>query len=287
MPNEDPTSPGVGNEPSESDDDCVAANRELWNAWADLHVTSAFYDVEGFKAGRDTLDTVAARDLGDVRGRRLLHLQCHFGLDTMSWARRGASVVGVDFSENAIVHARALASELGLDARFVCSEVASALEHLEPGTFDFVFTSYGAISWLPDLRPWARTIVGALKPGGTFFVADHHPTVWIFDDYATEPSAVYRYSYFDRQPVRDEEHGSYAAPDADYVGVAYGWQHTFEDIIGALLEVGLAITSLREYPYLAFQWFPFMVQGEDSYWRMPEGAPDIPLMFSLTATKPS
>ena len=270
---------------TDSDPEQVAANRELWNAWTELHVTSEFYDVQGFKNGRDTLDSVETEGVGDVRGKRLLHLQCHFGLDTMSWARRGAGAVGVDFSENAIAHARALAAELGLDAQFVRSDVDSALEHLDGEKFDVVFTSYGALSWLPDLRPWAGTIAGALKPGGTFFVADHHPTLWIFDDYATEPGAAYRYSYFDRSAIRDEETGSYAAPDADYVGVCYSWQHTFEDIVGSLLEAGLEITCLREYPYLAFKWFPFMTRSEDGYWRMPEGAPDIPLMFSLAATK--
>jgi SAM-dependent methyltransferase len=267
--------------------ECLAANRELWNAWTELHVASEFYDVPGFKAGRDSLDSVETEGVGDVRGKSLLHLQCHFGQDTMSWARRGASVVGVDFSENAVAHARALAAELELDARFVRSDVCAALEHLDGEQFDVVFTSYGAISWLPDLVPWARTIAGALKPGGTFFVAEHHPTLWIFDDYATEPVAAYRYSYFDRTAIRDEEHGSYAVPDADYVGICYSWQHTFEDIMQALLQAGLQITSLREYPYLAFKWFSFMVQGEDGYWRMPTGAPDIPLMFSLTAVKPA
>jgi SAM-dependent methyltransferase len=263
----------------------TTANRDLWDAWTRLHVTSEFYDVPGFKSGQSSLDSVELGGVGDVRGRSLLHLQCHFGLDTLSFARLGARVTGVDFSSEAIGHARRLATELGLEARFVYADVTQALSLLEGEEFDVVFTSYGALSWLPELGPWARTIAGALKPAGRFFVADHHPTVWIFDDESREMELRYRYGYFDRGALRTEEKGSYAVPDGDYEGVSYCWQHTFDDIVGSLLAAGLRITSLREYPYLSFQWFPFMEKGDDGFWRMPEGGPDIPLMFSLTATK--
>jgi len=268
--------------------DLMRANRDLWDGWTELHVTSEFYDVEGFKAGRDTLDAVELEGVGDVRGKSLLHLQCHFGLDTLSWARRGARVTGVDFSEKAVAHARRLAREVGIEARFIHAEVtdtAAVLSTLAGDRFDVVFTSHGTISWLPDLRPWARTIAGALKPGGMFFIADAHPFTWVFDDELAEPMLRFRYDYFDRGALRWDEKGSYAVPDADFVGVSYSWQHTFEDIAGALIETGLRITSLREYPNLAWRWFPWMVRIGDGCVRLPDGMPEIPLMFSLKAEK--
>ncbi len=262
-----------------------AANRALWDGWTELHVPSAFYDVEGFKAGRDPLDRVVSEGVGDVSGLSLLHLQCHFGLDTLGWARRGASVVGLDFSECAVAHATALASELGLDARFVCANVYDALDALEGERFDVVFTSYGAISWLPDLGRWAEVIAASLKPGGRFFIAEHHPFLWMFDDLTSKRELVFRYPYFDGEALRFDEKGSYAVPDADFEAVSYSWQHTFEEIITSLVGAGLRITSLAEYPYLAFTWFSFMELAEDGFWRMPADMPQLPLMFSVTATR--
>lgn len=272
-----------------SNGDHIRANQRLWEGWTELHVSSDFYDVEGFKSGRDTLDAVELEGVGDVQGKSLLHLQCHFGLDTLSWARRGARVTGVDFSEKAVAHARRLARELTIEARFLCADVtdtASVLDQLGGDRFDVVFTSHGVLCWLPDLRPWARTIAGALKPGGTFFLADSHPFTSMFDDEMTEPELRFRYEYFDRAALRWEERGSYAVPDADFEGVSYSWQHPFEEIVGSLTEAGLHLTSLREYPYLFWRWFPWMVKDGDGRYRLPEGVPEIPLMFSLTATQP-
>jgi SAM-dependent methyltransferase len=270
------------------DAELIRANRDLWDGWAELHVAGKFYDVESFKAGRQTLDPVELEGVGDVQGKSLLHLQCHFGMDTISWARRGARVVGVDFSEKAVAHARRLARELSTRARFVQADVtdtAAVLSQLGE-QFDVVFTSHGTISWLPDLRPWARTIAEALKPGGKFFISDSHPFCWIFDDERGEPGLEFRYEYFSREALRFEEKGSYAEPDADFQGVSYSWQHPFAEIVTSLAEAGLHVTSLREYPYLFWQWFPWMVRGEEGAFRMPEGVPEIPIMFSLTATKP-
>lgn len=274
-----------------SNSELVLANRLLWDGWTELHVTSSSYDVEGFMAGRCTLDEVELEGVGDVEGKSLLHLQCHFGLDTLSWARRGAQVVGVDFSEKAVAHARRLARELGLAARFVQADVtdtAAVLDQLAGEQFDVVFTSHGTISWLPDLRPWAQIVAGALKTGGRFFIADAHPFTWMFDDESDEPGLRFnpRYKYFGREALRFEEKGSYAAPEAEFQGVSFSWQHNFEEIIGSLAGAGLTVVSLREYPYLTWQWFPWMVKDEKGLHRLPEGTPDLPLMFSLTALKP-
>lgn len=268
----------------------VNENRASWDRWTDLNYNSDFYDVAGFKAGRVALDDIERAGVGDVTGKRLLHLQCHFGMDTLSWARLGATVTGVDFSERAIERARELASDVGIDAEFVCCDVADAREHLS-GEFDVVFVSYGAISWLPDLGPWARTIASVLAPGGKLFVADHHPALWVYDDTdppgtpAADASLRYKYPYFGTEPIRDEMTGNYADPDSTVETVTYSWQHTFEDIVGSLLGAGLRITALKEYDRIAWAWFPWMEQDEDGLWHMPQGVGDIPLLFSVSATK--
>jgi len=271
----------------------IETNRELWDGWTELHVPSDLCDVQGFKAGRETLDAVELEGVGgavgDIRGKSLLHLQCHFGLDTFSWERHGARVTGVDFSENAVGHARRLARELGSEARFHCADVTdtdAVHSALAGEQFDVVFTSDGTISWLPDLRPWARTIAGALKPGGTFFIADSHPFTWMFDE-TTQPELRLRFDYFEQAALRWEEKGSYAAPDGDFEGISHSWQHSFEEIVGSLVEAGLQVTSLREYPYLFWQWFPWMVKDTGGRFLLPDGMPQIPLMFSLTAVKPA
>ncbi len=270
----------------------VRANRELWDGWTELHVPSDFYDVEGFKKGRETLDAVELDGVlgavGEIRGKSLLHLQCHFGLDTLSWARRGARVTGVDFSEKAVAHARRLAGEVGLEARFLLADVTDTeamVTALGGERFDVVFTSHGVISWLPDLRPWARTVAATLRPGGTFFLGDSHPFCWMFDDEVVEPELRIRFDYRNPMALRYEEKGSYAVPDADFRGVSHSWQHTFEEIVGALIEAGLTVTSLREYDYLFWRWFPWMIKDDEGRYRLPEGMPRIPLMFSLTATR--
>ncbi len=269
-----------------NDEERVAANRRRWDRLADLHLGSAFYDVDGFKAGKPNLDAVELEGVGDVAGQTLLHLQCHFGLATLDWARRGAKAVGVDFSGRAVRHARELAAELNLEARFVEADVCDALPHLGGERFDVVFTSYGTISWLPELGGWAHTVAGSLKPGGRLFLADFHPVLWMFDETSSVEDLRFAYSYFARDALREEEQGSYAVPDADFTAVSYSWQHNLEDIVSALLAEGLQVTSLREYSCIAWKWFDFMVRGTDGFWRMPAGAPDLPLMFSITARAP-
>ena len=165
------------------------------------------------------------------------------------------------------------------------TDTGTVLSQLAGEQFDVVFTSHGTIVWLSDLRPWARTIAGALKPGGTFFIADSHPFTWMFDETSTEPALRFRYEYFTRDAFREEVKGSYAVPDADFQHDSYCWQHDFGEIVSSLAEAGLTIVSLRECPYLFWKWFPWMVEDGQGIFRLPEGMPDIPLMFSLQATK--
>jgi SAM-dependent methyltransferase len=270
-------------------DEYMKANQELWNTWARYHVTSDFYDVAGFKAGvsrrRRGLDDLEVSLLGDVTGKSLLHLQCHFGLDTIAWARRGAVVTGVDFSEEAIAAARKLAGEVGVAARFVYSDVYDLPANLE-GQFDVVFTSHGVLGWLPDLARWGRVISHFLKPGGTFCVIEGHPFGLIFDDRRTDAELRLLYRYFNGPaPIREERDGSYAVPDAPIRSVEHIWLHTMADVIGALLRAGLRITSFEEYPFVGWAMFPWLEQREDGSWQFPGGEGKLPLMFSLTATR--
>jgi SAM-dependent methyltransferase len=263
----------------------LTANQALWNSWTPFHVASGFYDVEGFKAGRETLDPIALAGLSPVRGKSLLHLQCHFGLDTLSWARRGARVTGADFSAAAIKTASALARETGIAATFVHSDLYDLPQHLA-GQFDRVFTSHGVLPWLPDLDGWARVIAHFLKPGGLFFIVEAHPVVFMFDDQRPDTALRLRYPYFHQHvPLQVEEKGSYAVPDAPIHGVAYYWFHSLADILGALLRADLRLISFDEYPFMRWAYFPWMERRADGWWQLPPGTGDIPLMFSLRAMK--
>ncbi len=262
-------------------------NQKLWESWTRINVKSDFYDVEGFKRGDDSLDDVVANGVGDVQDKTLLHLQCHFGLDTLSWARRGASVVGVDFSEEAVTFARNLASEINVDARFILCNIYELSEHLNE-EFDIVFTSHGILGWLPDIEGWAQTIARHLKPGGRFFIAEIHPFAWMFDESRTDKTLTLEIPYFHRdEPMEFVEKGCYTEPDADIEHKAYYWNHTMSDIIGSLLRAGLTLESFEEHPFLQWQHFPWMEQDKNESWVLPADVVEIPLMFSLSATKGS
>jgi SAM-dependent methyltransferase len=266
-------------------DDFVQANQRTWDAWTRYHVASRFYNVEGFKAGRVTLDPIELAGPGDVTGKSLLHLQCHFGMDTLSWARRGATVTGIDFSNAAVAAARTLAAELGIDATFVHSDLYDLPQHLT-GQFDVVFTSYGVLGWLPDLERWAHVVAHFLKPGGIFHIVEVHPVALLFDEHCQDAELRLTYPYFQgSEPVREEKQGSFAAPDAPVHSVTYTWIHPLSEMIGSLLRAGLQITGFEEYPFLAWAFFPWMERRVDGFWQLPSAKDGIPLMFSLSATK--
>lgn len=266
----------------------IAANRAIWQRWTSINFGSEFYDVEGFVKDPTArpFDRVVRELVGDVSGQSVLHLQCHFGLDTLRFPLLGATVTGADFSAEAIATARDLSTRTGIPATFVESDVLDLASEIPEGAFDLVFTSYGAISWLPDLEPWAAGIASRLRPGGTFKVADMHPFAWVFDDERDDPELRVRYSYFSREALEWEEYGSYAVPDGDYVGTSHSWQHTFEEIVGALVGAGLAIEELREFPLLAWKYTPTMVEKEPGLFGQPDGQIEVPLMFTLVARKP-
>jgi SAM-dependent methyltransferase len=262
-------------------------NRIHWNELAELHPTTDTYDVEGFLNGETSLNTLEREELGGVSGQSLLHLQCHFGLDTLSWAREGAMVTGVDFSEQAIEAARELREKTDLDARFVQSDVYDLPDVLDE-QFDIVCTSYGVIYWLPDLDEWARVIEEFLQPGGTFYIAEIHPFISSFEDLDASGSCRIAWPYFHTGPLEIEEDGSYADWNANLDHpTRYEWEHSFSDIINAILSVGLDIEFIHEHPFSSFQQFESMEEDDDGYWHIPDLEHDIPLLFSIRAHKPT
>ena len=262
-------------------------NRSQWDSLAPIHARSEFYDLAGFRAGESSLKSVELEEVGDVSGRSLLHLQCHIGVDTLSWARLGARVTGIDFSAASLEVARSLAADLGSDARFVESNVYDLPERLdEPGAFDVVFTSYGVLCWLPDVTEWARVAAHFLRPGGAFHIVEFHPFAGIFDDDEGQTDLHIRYPYFHSdEPMEFEGTGSYAEPTADITTRGYEWAHSLGDVVSALVDAGLRIEHLREFPFSAYQQLPMLELCEDGWWRLPGGAEGIPLMYSIKAVK--
>ena len=261
--------------------DPTAANRRLWDSWTRAHRDSAFYDVAGFLAGRDPLNHLEAEELGDVVGMRLLHLQCHFGIDTLGWARRGALVTGVDFSPEAIATARELAQRAGLEATFVESDVY-ALDEQELGTFDIVHTSYGVLSWLPDLERWAEVVLNHLAPDGLFHLVENHPFVMMLDD----DGLSLRWPYLATgQPIYLESEASYVGPTQDGPLPEYNWPHGIGDVVTALVGSGLRIEWLREYPRTPYPFPGFLEQRPEGDYGWPGGREDVPLTFSIGARR--
>jgi SAM-dependent methyltransferase len=272
-------------------DEYLKANLANWDESVALHVSSALYDVEGFKAGKSSLSALELEELGPFvrEGTRLLHLQCHFGLDTLSWARRGALVTGADFSGEGIAVAKALAREVGLTKRaaFVRSDVERLPERLS-GSFDVVYSSWGALIWLGDLDRWAEVIAHFLRPGGTFYVAEFHPYAYLLAEDSTPDALRVGFPYFQYGvPQRFDEDGDYADPAAKQRNtVTYEWNHGFAEIIDPLLRRGLRLDFLHELPFtIPGLPFPFLEKCADGLLRVKGHHDDVPLSFSLKMTK--
>ena len=268
-------------------DEYLQANRELWNGWTRVNLASELYDVEGFVAGKGgDLDPISLAGPGDVRGKSLLHLQCHFGMDTIRWARHGARVTGVDFSPEAIRAARALAARMDVPATFVESDVYGLPDALD-ARFDVVFTSVGVLGWLPDLARWARVIAHFLASGGVFHIVEGHPVLMTLDDHRADRELRFLYPYFQGpEPIREELEGSYAAPESKVRSVQHVWIHPIATVIRSILQAGLRLESFEEYPFTAWRFLPWMERGADGWWRLPGQETSLPQMFSLTARKP-
>jgi SAM-dependent methyltransferase len=258
------------------------ANRAHWDERVPIHVGGEFYDVAGFKAGQERLRPFEISEVGDVSGKDLLHLQCHFGIDTLSWARRGARVVvGLDFSLPAIEEARKLATELALDAEFVHSDVYDAPRALDGRDFDVVYTGLGALYWLPDIDRWARVVASLIRPGGFLYLSEFHP----FSNVFGEEDLSVSYDYFHREePFVWDESGTYADLEAQTVhNRTYDWNHTLADVVSAVIEAGLVLEFLHEHDYTLFPRWPFLQKSGFDTYRLPESMPSLPLMYSLRA----
>ncbi len=261
--------------------DYLHANREFWNKRIDTHLQSAFYNVPAFLEGKSSLNDIESVLLGDVRGKKILHLQCHFGQDTISLSRMGATVTGVDLSDKAISEAIKLARSCDADCRFIECDIYSLPQHLEE-EFDFVFSSYGTIGWLPDIDKWASIVHQYLKPGGKFVFAEFHPVIWMFDNDIKN----IKYSYFKSDPIVEEEVGSYADRKADLQSFSISWNHGLAEVISSLLQTGLQLSQFNEYDYSPYNCFSNMQEISPGKFRMGHFENKLPLVYSLLMIKP-
>jgi SAM-dependent methyltransferase len=268
-----------------ADADKLARNREMWDERVPIHVASRFYDVEGFRAGRNALEPFEVDEVGPVDGLDLVHLQCHFGLDSLSFARLGARVVGVDFSAPAVAEATALATELGLDASFVCSDVYQAAAAVDGRQFDVVFTGLGAINWLPDLDRWSGVVDALLRPGGVFYLAEFHPVTNLF---GYEDLDVARSYFASPDGERDDDPGTYTDPGAVTLhNESWEWSHPFTEVLTPLLDRGLVLELFHEFAHTLYARWPFLERHDDGTYHMPADRPPVPLLYSIRMRKPA
>lgn len=250
--------------------DYFEMNRAGWDRRAEVHFRSKFYDVEGFLAGATSLREIELAELPDVAGRRLLHLQCHFGLDTLSWARRGAICTGVDLSPVAIDQAKRLAARARIDAEFVRANVYDFRRGAAP-PYDIVFTSYGTVCWLPDLARWAEVVASNLAPGGTFCMVDFHP---IHDLLSGFP-------YFANPQPDVEESGTYTENGDEAVTTLASWAHPLSDVLTALPDAGVEIVRVREFPFSPYDCFEGLTEREPGRFFLQHRGHDVPMVYSV------
>lgn len=258
----------------------LEVNRKLWNEKTPIHVTSDFYDNDSFIAGKTTLKEVEIGLLGDIKGKSVLHLQCHFGQDTMSMSRMGAKCTGVDFSDVAMDKAKELNDRLRLDATFICSDVYKLPEVLDE-KFDIVFTTYGVLGWLPDMTRWANVVSHFLKPGGKLVLVELHPAVWMFDNAFT----YVQYPYFNKEAIVETLQGTYADRSADIELQEIGWNHPLSEVMQALINAGVEIRIFNEYDYSTQNCFANMVEVAPDRFYLKGMEGKLPLMYAVVAEK--
>ncbi len=258
-------------------------NLNLWNQRTAVHTESKFYDISGFLQGKTVLNDIELNLVGGVSGKSLLHLQCHFGLDTLNWARLGAQVTGLDFSDKAIAKAKSIAEEANINANFICDDVYQAIHNpeLQNQQFDIVFTTYGTIGWLPDLTKWANTINQFLKPGGKFVIVDFHPALWMFSDDFSQLA----YSYFNKEVIAVVDAPTYTENSEKIIGSEYGWNHSFGEIFTALLAHNLQLKHFQEYDYSPYPCFANTIEIEPNKWQIDAMQGDLPMLYSIVMEK--
>ena len=244
-------------------DNYIEINRQSWNKRLETHLESDFYDLNAFLKGKSSLNSIELDLLGNIKGKKILHLQCHFGQDSISLSQLGANVTGVDLSDQSILKAKELAKECNMDTQFICSDIYDLPKHLDE-KFDIVYTSYGTISWLPDLDKWAKVISHFLRPDGKFIFVEFHPVVWMFDDDLQKVA----YNYFNEKPIVEEESGSYANREADLKNQYVCWNHSISENMNSLIQNKLTINSLDEYDYSPYNALNNMEEFEAGKFRI-------------------
>jgi len=258
----------------------IAVNKHSWNNRIDTHLKSDFYNLKGFLNGETSLNAIELEMLGDIKGKSILHLQCHFGQDTISLSRLGAEVTGVDLSDKAIDSAREIAKETHAKAQFICCDIYDLENHLDQ-QFDIVFTSYGTISWLPDLNKWGKLISKFLKPNGRFVFVEFHPVVWMFDEQFDKIG----YNYFNAAPIVETENGTYADKNADISQSYVTWNHSMSEVLSGLLNNSLTLCSMQEYDYSPYNIFSNMIEFEPKKYRVKHLDNKIPMVYAIMAKK--
>lgn len=260
------------------DDSWIEINKDLWNKKTDLHIQSEFYDQSSFMEGRNSLNAIELDILGDIDGLNVLHLQCHFGQDTMSLSRMGANATGVDLSDVSIANAQSIASDLGLSTQFTCCNVYDIDQHLTD-QYDIIFASYGTIGWLPDMSRYFSLVKQFLKPGGRFILVEFHPFMWIWDD---DFSRI-QYSYFNREPIIIETENSYTDKSKHENHKEIGWNHDFGELFQAIKANGLQVSDFNEYDFSPYACFNNTVETEHGF-QIKGWEGKIPMMYSLVVT---
>lgn len=258
----------------------IDINRNSWNNRTGIHLKSEFYDLAGFLKGKNSLNDIELSLLGNINGKSILHLQCHFGQDSISLSRLGAMVTGIDFSDSAIKSAKEIAEATKSDTKFICCNIYDLPNHLDE-KFDIVFTSYGTIGWLPDLDKWAKVISGFLKESGRFVFVEFHPVVWMFDD----NFQLISYRYFNSGPIVETESGTYADKSADIKQTYVMWNHGIGEVLNSLIQNGLEINSFDEFDYSPYNCFNHTVEAEPGKFRISHLKDHIPMLFAIMATK--
>ena len=261
-------------------EDYVKLNRETWNNKTPFHINSDFYDVESFLTGKNSLQKSELAILGSIENKKILHLQCHFGQDSISLNRMGANVTGVDLSDKAIDFARELTIKANADAQFICCNLYD-LPSLLNEKFDIVFTSYGTIGWLPDLDKWAAVIEQFLMPGGRFVMVDFHPVVWMFDDKFKEVA----YNYFNTGEIIESFTGTYADREAAITNTSVNWNHSLSEIIQALLKNNLQLTHFDEINYSPYNCFLETEKLAENKFVIKHLKEKIPMLYAIEAYK--
>ncbi len=258
----------------------IEINRQSWNNKTEIHLKSEFYDLDNFLKGKSSLNEIELNLLGDINGKTILHLQCHFGQDTISLSRLGADVLGVDLSDKAIESATQIAKNLNANTKFICCDIYDLPNYLDQ-KFDIVFTSYGTIGWLPDLDRWAKIIAKFLKPNGQFIFVEFHPVVWMFDNNFEKIS----YTYANSGAILETESGTYADKKADITQTYVMWNHGLSEVLNSLISNNIEINALEEYDYSPYNCFNKTVEFEPKKFRIEHLDNKIPMVYSIKATK--